>query len=59
MVLLIQKQSPKVFFKKGALKVFTKIHKKTPVPESLFKQSYRPQACNFIKKRNSGTGVLL
>ena len=30
------KQSPRRVLKKGVLKIFCKIHKKTPVPESLF-----------------------
>ena len=29
---------------------FHKIHRKTPLSESLFEQSCRPQACNFIKR---------
>ena len=32
-----QKQHRKCSVKKGALKKFLKIHRKTPVPESLFK----------------------
>ena len=45
-----QKQSPEVFYKKRYSYKFHKIHRKTPVPESLFKQSCRSQACYFIKK---------
>ena len=37
-----------VFCRKGVLKIFCKIHGKTPVLESLF--FFEPQACNFIKK---------
>ena len=37
MVRNVQKQSPEVFYKKGALKNFTKFHRKAPVPEPLFK----------------------
>ena len=40
----IQKQSPEVFFKKRCSQKFRKIHRKTPVPESLF------QPANFLKK---------
>ena len=36
---------------KGVLKNFA-IHRKTPVLETLLKQSYRPQSCNFIKREN-------
>ena len=36
MVRNVQKQSPEVFYKKGALKNFTKFHRKGPVPEPLF-----------------------
>ena len=32
-----QKQLPEVFYKKGVVKKFHKIHRKRPVPESLFK----------------------
>ena len=35
--LRIQKQSPEVFCKKRCSYKFQKIHRKTPVPESLFK----------------------
>ena len=42
----------KVFFQ-----TFGKIHRKTPVPEPLFWWSCRSEACNFIKKRDSGTTV--
>ena len=30
----VQKQPPEVLYKKGILKIFHKIHRKTPVPES-------------------------
>ena len=40
---------PKVFCKKGLLKN-SQIHKKTPVPESLFLIKPEAEACNFIKK---------
>ena len=40
-----QKQPPEVFCKKRCSLKFRKIHRKTPVPESLFKLS-----CNFFKK---------
>ena len=41
---------PYVFCKKGVLEISQKIHRKTAVPESLFKSSCRPKTCNFIKK---------
>ena len=47
-----QKQPPEVFCKKRCSKKFPKIHRKTPVPEPLFKYSCRLQACNFIKKES-------
>ena len=31
----MKKQPPEVFYKKGALKNFAKIYRKTPAPESL------------------------
>ena len=46
-----QKQAPNVFYENGCSWKFRKIHRKTPVSESLFKQSFRPQSSNFIKKR--------
>ena len=50
---VVQKSSvKKVFFQ-----TFGKIHRKTPVPEPLFWWSCRSEACNFIKKRDSGTTV--
>ena len=38
--------------KKGVLKNFAKIHRKAPVPESLFYKvaGLKPKACSFIKK---------
>ena len=42
--------------KKAVPIYFTKIHRKTPVPESFNKVA--GQACNFIKKE-TGTGVFL
>ena len=36
--------------KKGVLKIFFKIHRKTPVSESLFLIKLQPQACNFTKR---------
>ena len=41
-----QKQPPNVFYEERCSQKFHKIHRKTPVPQSLFK----PQACKFIKK---------
>ena len=32
----IQKQPPEMCYKRGVLKIFCKIHRKTPVSESLF-----------------------
>ena len=40
-----------MFFKKGVLKKFHNIHRKTPVLESLFSKVAGLKACNFIKKR--------
>ena len=37
-----------MFCEKDVLRNVKKIYRKTPVPESLFKKSCRPQACNFI-----------
>ena len=45
-----QKQSPGVFYNKSCSYKFRKIHRKTPVPESLSQSSCRPQVCSFIKK---------
>ena len=46
--MIIKKQPPEVFYKKDVLKNFTKIHRKTPVPESLL----QPETCNFTKKKS-------
>ena len=46
-----QKQSSELFWKKGVLKNFCKLHMKTPVLESLFNKVAGLQDCNFIKKR--------
>ena len=35
---------------KNFIKKFRKIHREIPMPESLFKQSYRPKIRNFVKK---------
>ena len=35
-VIIIQKQPPEVFFLKNCSKKFRKIHRETPMPESLF-----------------------
>ena len=40
-----------IFLKVGALKNFRKIHRETPLLESLFNKVVSLQACNFIKKR--------
>ena len=48
---LVQKWPSEVFFAKRCSQKFHKIHRKTPVPESLFKQSCKPEASNFIKKK--------
>ena len=48
--LVVHKHPPEVFYKKRCSQKFHNIHRKTTVPESLFKQSCRPQPCNFIKK---------
>ena len=41
------------FCKKMCSWKFHKIHRKTPVPETLLKKRLWPQACNFIKKGDS------
>ena len=48
---IFQNQPPGVFCKKGNLKNFEKIHRKTHVLESLFNKAAGLQPCNFIKKR--------
>ena len=53
---LIQKQPPEVFFVEKCSQIFCKIHRKAPVPGSSF-VSYRSDACNFIKKKDSDKGV--
>ena len=45
-----QIQPPEVFFKKKWSEKFQKIHRKTPVPESLFLIKLQGEACSFIKK---------
>ena len=66
----VQKQPPEAFCKKMCSWKFQKIHRKTPVPVTfliklqvsglqLCQERDWPQACNFIKKGNSGTGVFL
>ena len=47
---MIQKQPPEVFYKNRCSQKFCQTNSKTPVTESLFQYTYRPQACNFIKK---------
>ena len=45
------KQSPRSILPKRGSNKFRKIHKKAPVPESLFLLKLpQPQTCNFIKK---------
>ena len=46
-----EKQPPKVFYKKSCSEKFRKIHRKTPLLESLFNKVVAQKACNFIKKR--------
>ena len=53
----LQKQPPELFYEKRCSWKFSRIHRKTPVPESLFQWSCRPQA-TFLKK-GFGTGVFL
>ena len=55
----VQKQPPEAFCKKMCSRKFHKIHRKTPVPETLLKNWLWPRACDFIKKENSGIGVFL
>ena len=47
----LQKQPPEVFYTKGVLRNFQKIHRKTLMPEPLCQWTCRPKAYNFIKKR--------
>ena len=56
---LFKSSRPEVFSKKCVLENFAKFHRKTLVPECFLKNKLRAQACNFIKKRVSGTGVFL
>ena len=53
---LSQADTGGVLLKKVFLK-FRKMHRKTPVSDSLFKESRRLETCIFTKKRDSGTGV--
>ena len=46
----VQKQPPETFHKKMCSWKFHKIHRKTPVPETLLKKGLWPRTCNFIKK---------
>ena len=46
-----QKQRPEVFYSKRCSLKLRKSHRKTLVPEYLFKQNSRPLTCNFIKKK--------
>ena len=48
---LIQKQPPEVFCKKRCSQKFHKIHKKTPVPESLFNKVAGLRPATLLKKR--------
>ena len=50
-VIPLQKQPPKVFYKKADLKIFAISHRKTPVLEFLFNKVADLQAFNVIKKR--------
>ena len=54
----LQKQPPEVFCKKRCSKKFHKIHKKTPVPESLFNKVAGLKPATLLN-RGSGTGVFL
>ena len=57
--LIIQKQPPRsVIKKKAALKDFTKIHRKTPLLESLFNKVAGLKTATLLK-RDSSTGVFL
>ena len=47
----IQKQPPEMCYKKGVLKIFCKIHRKTPVSESLFNKVARLRPATLIKKK--------
>ena len=56
-----QKQTPKVFYKKGCSKKFRNIHRKTPVLESLFNKVAKLKACRLATylKRDYNTGAFL
>ena len=54
----LQKQPPELFSKKRYFLKFSKIHRKTPVPEPLFNEVTGLRPATLIKK-NSGTGVFL
>ena len=56
--LIIQNLSPEVFYEKRCSQKFQKIHRKTPVPESLFKQICRPKySCRLEVKIHRKTPV--
>ena len=46
-----QKQPPEVFYKKRCSYKFRKIHRKTPVPESLFNKVAALRPATLLKKR--------
>ena len=46
-----QKQLPEVFYKKRCSYKFRKIHRKTPVPESLFNKVAALRPATLLKKR--------
>ena len=47
---MIKIQSPEVFCKKSFSKKFRKIHRKTPVPESLLAHVFSCEFCQVSKK---------
>ena len=50
---------PEVFCKQGALKNFAKFKGKHLCQSLFFLNKVPGSTCNFIKKRDSGTGVVL
>ena len=54
----MQKQPPDVFCKKNPLLEISNIHRKTPVPESLFNKVVNLRSATLLKNKiDPGTGV--
>ena len=46
-----------MFYEKRCSYKLHKIYRKTPVPESFFKQNRKAEGCNFIKKETLAQGL--